>query len=70
MSEGVYAEAGGMRFPDTHRIINEYIDIFHLSTVSFSNMKESQNGILYFDGISELRVYLTNGENVLNLSDY
>ena len=62
MSEGVYAEAGGMRFPDTHRIINEYIDIFNLSTVSFSNMKESQNGILYFDGIqttieSELNSY-------------
>ena len=50
MAEGVHAEAGGMRFPDTHRIINSYIDIFNLSTISFSNMKESQNGLLYFDG--------------------
>jgi len=50
MAEGVHAEAGGMRFPDTHRIINKYIDIFNLSTVGFSNMKESQNGLLYFDG--------------------
>ena len=50
MAEGVYAEAGGMRFPDSHQIINNYIDIFGLSTVSFSNMKESKNGLLYFDG--------------------
>jgi len=50
MAEGVHAEAGGMRFPDTHRIINSYIDMFNLSTIGFFNMKESQNGLLYFDG--------------------
>ena len=52
-----------MRFPDTHRIINKYIDIFNLSTVSFSNMKESQNGLLYFDGTQ------TTIESELNKAD-
>ena len=26
-SHGVYAEAGGMRFPDTHRILCKYLEI-------------------------------------------
>jgi len=48
--EGVFAEAGGMRFPDSHKLIMKYIDLFGLDTTSFSNMKD-KSGILFFDGV-------------------
>ena len=48
-SDGVYAEAGGMRFPSTHKIMMKYIELFSLETSSFSNMKDN-GSILFFDG--------------------
>lgn len=47
--EDVFAEAGGMRFPTSHKIIMKYIDIFGLKTVPFANMKD-RSGLLFFDG--------------------
>jgi len=50
--KGVFAEAGGMRFPDSHKIIMKYINLFGLNTVSFSNMKD-KSGLLFFDGVAK-----------------
>ena len=49
LSEGVQAEAGGMRFPSNHKILMEYIDEFSLEAIPFSNMKDGRS-ILYFEG--------------------
>ena len=47
--EGVFAEAGGMRVPESHKIIMKYIDKFGLEKIPFSNMKD-KSGLLFFDG--------------------
>lgn len=48
--EGVFAEAGGVRIPGTHKIIMKYIDEFGLKKIPFSNMKD-KSGLLFFDGV-------------------
>ena len=50
-SQGVYAEAGGMRFPPSHKVLMKYIDLFSLEVIPFKNMKDECRGrsIMYFD---------------------
>ena len=41
LAPGLYGEAGGMRFPQTHELIMTYIDLFGLRTAPFANMRNS-----------------------------
>lgn len=47
--KGLFAEAGGMRVPESHKIAMKYINTFGLKTIPFSNMKD-KSGLLFFDG--------------------
>lgn len=47
-SDGLYAEAGAMRLPSTHKLTKSYIDRFELQTVEFT--RASANAFFYFHG--------------------
>ena len=46
-AEGVYAEAGGMRFPPSHRLLMSYITKFNLTTIPFANMMDASGGLFF-----------------------
>src|SRR5215831_4898756 len=52
-SHGLYAEAGAMRLPSTHRLTHAYIDHFGLQTAAFT--QASPNAFVYFHGRRYLR---------------
>src|SRR5262249_7947192 len=52
-SNGLYAEAGAMRLPSTHRLTHTYIEKFGLPTSQFT--KASANAFFYFNGRRYLR---------------
>jgi monoamine oxidase len=47
-SEGLYAEAGAMRLPSTHKLTKAYIEKFGIPTTEFT--KASANGFIYLGG--------------------
>ena len=64
--EGLFAEAGGMRVPESHKIAMKYIDTFGLKTIPFSNMKD-KSGLLFFDGLKKkIHEDLQNPKSVLS----
>ena len=64
-SNGVYGEAGGMRFPDSHKILMKYLDIFQLEKIPFTNMRE-KDGIMFFDGVkTSVQDELKNPESLM-----
>ncbi|NOU91518.1 NAD(P)-binding protein [Paenibacillus sp. LMG 31460] len=48
-TEGQYFEAGAMRFPETHYLVNAYIHKFGLPIRAFIN--ETPNDLIYVNGI-------------------
>lgn len=52
-SNGLYAEAGAMRLPTTHRLTQTYIEKFGLKTTEFT--KAGANAFFYFHGQRYLR---------------
>ncbi len=54
-TEGQYFEAGAMRFPETHYLVNAYIHKFGLPIRAFIN--ETPNDLIYVNGI-KTRVHL------------
>ena len=51
--DGLFAEAGGLRIPDSHKILMKYVHYFGLGTIPFANMKD-KTGLLFFDGKREM----------------
>ncbi|CAJ1960396.1 unnamed protein product [Cylindrotheca closterium] len=49
LAEGVYAEAGGMQLPTSHKLMMAFITLFRLKYAKFANMKD-KSGLLFFDG--------------------
>ncbi|HEY3313564.1 MAG TPA: flavin monoamine oxidase family protein [Anaerolineales bacterium] len=52
-SDGLYAEAGAMRLPVTHKLTQAYIQKFDLPTLPFT--KSSPKAFLYFNGQRQMR---------------
>jgi monoamine oxidase len=52
-SPGLYAEAGAMRVPTTHRLAHAYIEQFGLETMPFT--MASANGLVYVNGRRRLQ---------------
>jgi monoamine oxidase len=52
-SPGLYAEAGAMRIPTTHRLANTYIERFGLETMPFT--MSSANALVYVNGHRRLQ---------------
>jgi monoamine oxidase len=64
-ASGLYAEAGAMRVPTTHRLTRAYIDEFGLATLPFT--KSSGNGLVYFQGRRYLQSAVARDPAVLGL---
>ena len=47
--KGLFAEAGGVRIPKSHKVVMKYIETFGINTIPFSNMKD-KTGLLFFNG--------------------
>ena len=47
----LYGEAGGMRFPPSHKLMMAYIEKFGLRTAPFTNMKDASSGIFYIPSL-------------------
>ena len=47
----LYVEAGGMRFPPSHKLMMAYIEKFGLRTAAFTNMKDAFSGIFYIPSL-------------------
>ena len=61
-SDGLYLDAGAMRFPDTHNLVFEYIRKFHLSTNMFIN----KNDLYLVNGVQTTDAYYNSNPSVLN----
>jgi choline dehydrogenase-like flavoprotein len=66
-AKGVWGEAGGgMRFPSSHKIVDQYLKLFQLDKVPFANMKD-KDGLFFFDGIkTSIQTELQDPESLVS----
>ena len=64
-SPGLYAEAGAMRIPAKHKLVNAYIQKFGLPTMKFT--MASTNSLYYFGGRRCLNSEVERDPSLLNL---